>query len=98
MKYPPYTGSNLKFHFQFGVWAQEDYINQVDYALEKGAAILDHFDNLYGEENKYPLTKMGEKNIAEFIQIPKKTDVNYAEDPNCKVMRKHSLSLKQIFV
>ncbi|XP_033635602.1 uncharacterized protein LOC117296681 [Asterias rubens] len=43
---------------KFGVWAQEDFINQTDYALEKGAAILDYFDNLYGLDIKYPLAKL----------------------------------------
>ena len=41
------------------MWAQEDFINQTDYALEKGAAILDYFDNLYGLDIQYPLAKLG---------------------------------------
>ena len=44
---------------QFGVWAQADFINQTDYALEKGVAILDYFDGLYGEEVRYPMAKIG---------------------------------------
>ncbi|XP_033635601.1 uncharacterized protein LOC117296680 [Asterias rubens] len=42
----------------FGVWAQADFINQTDYALEKGVAILDYFDGLYGEEVRYPMAKI----------------------------------------
>ncbi|XP_038078719.1 putative aminopeptidase-2 isoform X2 [Patiria miniata] len=43
---------------EFGVWAQEDFINQTDYALQKGVEILDYFDNLYGSDIKYPLPKL----------------------------------------
>ncbi|XP_022081849.1 putative aminopeptidase-2 isoform X2 [Acanthaster planci] len=43
---------------EFGVWAQEDFINQTDYALQRGVEILDYFDGLYGLEIKYPLTKL----------------------------------------
>ncbi|XP_071800471.1 aminopeptidase N-like isoform X2 [Asterias amurensis] len=42
----------------FGVWAREDFINQTDYALEKGSAILDFFDNLFGMDVKYPMDKI----------------------------------------
>ena len=59
----------LTFYVQFGVWAQEDFINQTDYALEKGAAILDYFDDLYGMDVKYPMAKMGKKRACFYCRF-----------------------------
>ncbi|XP_038059701.1 putative aminopeptidase-2 [Patiria miniata] len=52
---------------KFGIWAREDFIDQVDYALDKGAAMLDYFDALFGDENKYPLPKMDMIALPEFM-------------------------------
>ena len=42
---------------QLRVWARPDAINTVDYALEKGADIIDYYGTYYGTE--FPLEKMG---------------------------------------
>ncbi|XP_072036382.1 aminopeptidase N-like [Amphiura filiformis] len=46
----------------FRVWAREDAINAVDYALEKGADVLDFYGEYFG--TKFPLPKM------DFVAVP----------------------------
>ncbi|XP_022081852.1 aminopeptidase Ey-like isoform X2 [Acanthaster planci] len=58
-----YTSNGVRF----GVWAREDVIDQVDYALDKGVAILEHFDLLYGQENKYSLPKLDMIALPDFM-------------------------------
>ncbi len=45
------------FVFQMRLWAREDAIDFVDYALEKGIEQLDFFDAYF--DTKFPLPKMG---------------------------------------
>lgn len=43
--------------FQFSIWAREEAMSSVQYALQKGAAMLDYFDFYFS--TKFPLPKMG---------------------------------------
>ena len=66
------------------VWSRPDAVDTVDYALEKGADILEYYGEYYG--TAYPLEKMGRYQLK---TKPNKQKTNKQTNKQTNKTKKH---------